>query len=66
MDKYSEWSGEWNHKRDGFKWQRLPNFIGEEAHDAGTDCRNALKAIQKMAGDFNEEDLTADQIDLNF
>jgi DNA polymerase III alpha subunit (gram-positive type) len=66
MDKYSEYTGEWNTKKDGFKWQRLPNFIGEEAHDAGTDCRNALKAMQKMAGDFNEEELTADQIDLNF
>jgi DNA polymerase III epsilon subunit-like protein len=66
MDKYSEWSGEWNHKRDGFKWQRLPNFTGEDAHDAGTDCRNALKAIQKMAGEFNEADLDADAIDLNF
>ena len=66
MDKYSEYAGEWNTKRDGFKWQRLPNFIGEGAHDAGTDCRNALKAMQKMAGDFNEEELTASDIDLNF
>ena len=66
MDKYSEWCGEWNTKRDAFKWQRLPNFIGEEAHDAGTDCRNALKAMQKMAGEFNEETLSADDISLDF
>ena len=66
MDKYSEWTGEWNNKRDGFKWQRLPNFIGVESHDAFNDCQNALKAMQKMAGEFKEEDLTSDMIDLDF
>jgi hypothetical protein len=66
MDKYSEWCGEWNLKKDGFKWQRLPNFLGEENHDAQVDCRNALKAMQKMAGEFKEEELTADDISLDF
>jgi DNA polymerase-3 subunit epsilon len=66
MDKYSEWAGEWNTRKDGFKWQRLPNFIGEDAHDAQVDCRNALKAMQKMAGLFNEGALTADSISLDF
>ena len=66
MDRYSEWTGEWSEKKQGFKWQKLPNFIGEESHDAYNDCRNALKAIQKMAGMFNEEKLTVDDIDLNF
>jgi len=66
MDKYSEWCGEWSPKKDGFKWQRLPNFLGEDAHDAQVDCRNTLKAIEKMAGTFNEEELTADDIDLDF
>jgi hypothetical protein len=66
MDKYSEYAGEWNTKRDGFKWQRLPNFLGEESHDAYNDCKNALKAMQKMAGEFKEEDLTCDMIDLDF
>lgn len=66
MDKYSEWAGEWSPKKDGFKWQKLPNFLGEEAHDAQVDCRNTLKAIQKMAGAFNEEQLTVDDIDLDF
>ena len=66
MDKYSEWSGEWNSKKDGFKWQKLPNFIGEETHDAFNDCRNALKAMQKMAGCFNEEALCAEDISLDF
>ena len=66
MDKYSEWSGEWNVKKEGFKWQKLPNFLGEESHDAYNDCRNALKAMQKMAGEFDSSTLTADDIDLNF
>ena len=66
MDKYSEWAGEWNTKRDGFKWQKLPNFSGDAAHDAQVDCNNTLIAMRKMTGEFNEESLTADQIDLNF
>jgi hypothetical protein len=66
MDKYSEWSGEWNVNRDAFRWQKLPNLLGEESHDAYNDCRNALRAMQKMAGEFNEESLTASDIDLNF
>jgi DNA polymerase-3 subunit epsilon len=66
MDKYSEWCGEWNSKRDGFKWQRLPNFLGIETHDAFNDCQNTLKTMQKMAGLFNEEELTTEDIDLDF
>jgi DNA polymerase-3 subunit epsilon len=66
MDRYSEWSGEWSVKKDGFKWQKLPNFLGLETHDAMIDCRNTLKAMQKIAGFFNEEDLTADDISLDF
>jgi DNA polymerase III alpha subunit (gram-positive type) len=66
MDRYSEWSGEWSVKKDGFKWQKLPNFIGEESHDAYNDCRNALKAMQKMAGEFREEGLCVGDIDLDF
>jgi DNA polymerase III epsilon subunit-like protein len=66
MDRYSEWAGEWSSKKDGFKWQKLPNFLGEESHDALNDCRNALKAMQKMAGLFNDETLSAEDIDLDF
>jgi DNA polymerase-3 subunit epsilon len=66
MDRYSEWCGEWSAKKNGFKWQRLPNFLGEDNHDAQVDCRNTLKVMQKMVGEFNEADLDADAIDLNF
>ena len=66
MDRYSEWCGEWNSKRDGFKWQRLPNFLGIDTHDALNDCLNTLRTMEKMAGVFNEEELTADDISLDF
>lgn len=66
MDRYSEWCGEWSTKKDGFKWQKLPNFLGIDTHDAQNDCLNTLKAMQKMAGEFNEEALSASDIDLDF
>lgn len=66
MDNYSEWCGEWNTKRDAFRWQKLPNFLGIETHDAFNDCQNTLKVMQKMAGAFNEEALTAEDISLDF
>jgi DNA polymerase-3 subunit epsilon len=66
MDKFSEWCGEWNIKRNGFKWQRLPNLSGMPAHDAYSDCISALKAIEKMTGAFNPSKIEADEIDLNF
>jgi DNA polymerase-3 subunit epsilon len=66
MDRYSEWCGEWSTKKNGFKWQRLPNFLGEDNHDAQVDCRNTLKAMQKMAGVFNEAELSAEDISLDF
>ena len=66
MDRYSEWSGEWSPKKQGWKWQKLPNFLGIDTHDAQNDCLNTLKAMQKMAGCFNEEALSASDIDLNF
>jgi DNA polymerase-3 subunit epsilon len=66
MDKYSEFAGEWSPRKDGFKWQRLPNFLGIDTHDAQNDCLNTLKAMQKMAGRFNEEALSAEDIDLDF
>ena len=65
MDRYSEWSGEWSVKKDGFKWQRLPNLLGAESHDAYHDCRNTLMAMRKMAGEFDAE-VTEDMIDLDF
>lgn len=66
MDHYSEWVGEWNTRKDGFKWHRLPNLTGEESHDAIADCRNTLKLMQKMAGMFDESKVSAEDLDLDF
>lgn len=66
MDKYSEWCGEWSTKKDGFRWQKLPNFAGTTTHDAFYDCQNTLLTMRKMAGEFNEEQLTASDISLDF
>jgi hypothetical protein len=66
MDRYSEWCGEWSTKKNGFKWQKLPNFLGIDTHDALNDCLNTLRTMEKMAGLFDEESLSASDIDLNF
>lgn len=66
MDRYSEWCGEWSEKKQGWKWQKLPNFLGIDTHDALNDCLNTLRTMEKMAGRFNEEQLTANDIDLAF
>jgi DNA polymerase III epsilon subunit-like protein len=66
MDKYSEWVGEWNEKRNGFKWQRLPNLSGMPAHDAFSDCISTLKAMELMASKFDPSQVEADEIDLDF
>ena len=66
MDKYSEWVGDWNEKRNGFKWQRLPNLSGMPAHDAFSDCISTLKAMELMASKFDPSQVEADEIDLNF
>ena len=66
MDKYSEWVGDWNEKRNGFKWQRLPNLSGMPAHDAFSDCISTLKAMEMMASKFDPPSVTADEISLDF
>lgn len=66
MDKYSEWVGEWNSKKDGFKWQRLPALSGLTSHDAFADCLSTIKVIEMMADAKRTEEIEADQIDLDF
>jgi hypothetical protein len=66
MDKYSEWVGEWNEKREGFKWQRLPALSGLPAHDAYSDCLSTIKILELMANKFDPSRVEADEIDLNF
>lgn len=66
MDKYSEWCGEWSPKKDGFKWQRLPNLSGLPSHDSLSDCLSTLKVIELIAGIYDPKAATADEIDLEF
>jgi DNA polymerase-3 subunit epsilon len=66
MDQYSEWVGEWNAKKEGFKWQRLPALSGMPAHDAFADCLSTIKVIEMMAGSMSKEELNAEDIDLDF
>lgn len=66
MDRYSEWCGEWSVKKEGFKWQSLPNLSGLPSHDALADCASTLKVMELMSGKHSLESLKAEEIDLNF
>lgn len=66
MDRYAEWCGDWNEKKDGFKWQKLPQLSGMPSHDAFADCVSTLKVIQVMAANVDTQDLSADEISLDF
>jgi DNA polymerase III epsilon subunit-like protein len=66
MDQYSAWVGEPSKKKDGPKWQKLPNLSGLPAHDSLSDCLSTLKVMQKMAGLFDEATENADLIQLDF
>lgn len=66
MDKYSEWKGEWNDKKEGVRWQKLPNLSGLAAHDAYSDCVSTLKVMEMMAGEYDPATVEADTIDLDF
>lgn len=66
MDRYSEWCGDWNVKKDGFKWQSLPNLSGLPSHDAFSDCISTIRVMELMAGLHNPESAKAEEIDLDF
>ena len=66
MDRYSEWCGEWSIKKDGFKWQKLPNLSGMTAHDAYSDCVSTVKVLELMASKFDPSTVEAEDISLDF
>jgi len=66
MDQYSAWVGTPSAKKDGPKWQKLPNLSGLPSHDAFSDCLSTLKVMQKMAGLFDEVTQDANLIDIDF
>jgi DNA polymerase-3 subunit epsilon len=66
MEEYSRWCGEWNTKKEDYKWQKLPNLSGMPAHDAYSDCVSTLKVMELMAKNADKMDITADEISLDF
>jgi DNA polymerase-3 subunit epsilon len=66
MEKYSEWKGEWNEKKNSLRWHKLPNLSGMVAHDAYSDCISTLKVMELMAGKFNPSLVTAEDVCLDF
>jgi DNA polymerase III epsilon subunit-like protein len=66
MDHYARWCGEWNEKKEDFKWQKLPNLSGLPAHDAYSDCVSTLKVMEMMASKFDPSTVEAEEINLNF
>lgn len=66
MEKYSEFKGEWNDKKDGFRWHKLPQLGAGMAHDSLTDCVSTLRLLQLMAGEYSPYATKAEDIDLNF
>lgn len=66
MERYSEFKGEWDEKRDRFKWHKLPCLAAGQAHDSLTDCVSTLKLLQLIAGDFDPQAVEAEEISLDF
>lgn len=66
MEKYSEFKGEWNEKKEGLRWHKLPKLGAGMAHDSLVDCMSTLKLMQIMAGEYDPSKVEADEIDLGF
>lgn len=57
MKTYAEYYGQWDQKRNKFKWQRLANAAEQQGvvidgtpHRALADCKTTLGVIRAMAG----------------
>lgn len=57
MHNYAEYYGQWDQKRNKFKWQKLGNAAEQQgvviegaAHRALSDCKTTLGVIRAMAG----------------
>jgi len=66
MEKYSEFMGEWNAKKESLKWHKLPNLSGMPAHDAYSDCVSTVRLLEMMASKFDPATVEADDISLDF
>ncbi|HHH0199356.1 TPA: 3'-5' exonuclease [Yersinia enterocolitica] len=57
MESYAEYYGQWDQKRNKFKWQRLSNAAEQQdvvtdgtPHRALADCKTTLGVIRAMSG----------------
>ncbi|WP_391591429.1 3'-5' exonuclease [Yersinia similis] len=57
MESYAKYYGQWDQKRNKFKWQRLSNAAEQQGvaidgtpHRALADCKTTLGVIRAMAG----------------
>ena len=66
MEQYSQWCGDWSPRKEDYKWQKLPNLSGLPAHDAYSDCLSTIKVLELMAKNADKQDLTAEDISLDF
>jgi len=66
MEKYSEFLGEWNDKKEDLKWHKLPNLSGMPAHDAYSDCISTVRLLEMMASKFDPSNVEAGDISLDF
>jgi DNA polymerase-3 subunit epsilon len=66
MEKYSEFMGEWNTKKEDLKWHKLPNLSGMPAHDAYSDCVSTVRLLEMMASKFDPSTVEAEDISLDF
>ena len=62
MLKYAKFNGIWDSRRDDWKWQKMPNLLGLDAHTAINDAR-LVKALIEFMANFNEDN---DELNLNF
>ena len=66
MEKYSEFVGEWNTKKEDLKWHKLPNLSGMPSHDAYSDCVSTVRLLEMMASKFDPSTVEAEDISLDF
>jgi DNA polymerase-3 subunit epsilon len=66
MEQYSQWCGDWSPRKEDYKWQKLPNLSGLPAHDAYSDCLSTIKVLELMAKNADKQDLTSNDISLDF
>ena len=50
MLAYAKWMGEWNERKQSFKWPKLPKLAQGIDHNALVDCESTRLLLQMMCG----------------